>query len=87
MLSTPAPIPISIMPALIALAISTQAWRPEEHCLLSALTAVSDVNPAASAAARNSVAPPPGARTQPTAISSTSFGSIFERSIRALKAP
>jgi hypothetical protein len=86
MLSTPAPIPTSIMPDLIALAMSTTAWRPDEHCLFNPLTAVSEEKPAAKAAARNSVAPPPGARTVPTAISSTSLGSILERSMRALKA-
>jgi hypothetical protein len=42
-------------------------------------------NPATRAAALNSVAPPPGGRTEPTAISSTREGSILEREIRALK--
>jgi len=87
MLSTPAPIPISIMPDLMALAISTHACRPEEHCLFKLLTAAETGNPAAKAAARNSVAPPPGGRTDPTAISSTRPGSMFERSMRDLKAP
>jgi len=86
-LSTPAPTPISIMPDLIAFAISTHACRPEEHCLFKLFTAAETGNPAAKAAARNSVAPPPGGRTEPTAISSTSPGSIFERSMRDLKAP
>ena len=71
MLSTPAPIPISIIPAWIWFATSTQACRPEEHCLLTARTAVSSVKPATKAAARNSVAPAPGASTLPTATSST----------------
>ena len=43
--------------------------------------------PAARAAARNSVAPPPGARTAPTAISSTREGSMPERWTSALKTP
>lgn len=71
----------------MALAISTQACRPDEHCLLSDFTAAVSGNPAASAAARNSVAPPPGGRTDPTEISSTRDGSILERSISDLKAP
>lgn len=87
MLSTPAPMPMSIMPALMALAISTQAWRPELHCLFKLCTPVDEGKPAARAAALNSVAPPPGARTFPTAMSSTSEGSILERSSRDLKAP
>ena len=87
MLSTPAPTPTSIMPELIAFAISTQACRPEEHCLFKLLTAAETGNPAAKAAARNSVAPPPGGRTEPTAISSTKAGSIFERSMSDLNAP
>jgi hypothetical protein len=87
MLSTPAPIPISIIPDLIALAMSTQAVRPEVHCLFNALRAVDVGKPAAIAAARNSVWPPPGGRTEPTAISSTRDGSIPDRSINALKAP
>jgi len=41
--------------------------------------------PAARAAARNSVAPPPGGRTEPTAISSTREGSILEREMSDLK--
>jgi hypothetical protein len=87
MLSAPAPMPISIMPVLIALAMSTQAWRPEEHWRFSDLHDAVTGKPAARAAARNSVAPPPGARTVPTAMSSTRLGSIFERSRRALRAP
>ena len=43
-------------------------------------------NPATSAAARNSVAPPPGGSTLPTAISSTSRGSSLERASRDLNA-
>lgn len=87
MLSTPAPIPTSMTPAFMALATSTIACRPLEHCLFKALTAEVSGKPAAKAAARNSVAPPPGGRTDPTAISSTSEGSILDLSIRALKAP
>jgi hypothetical protein len=87
MLSVPAPMPISIMPVLMALAMSTQAWRPEEHWRFSDLHEVVTGKPAARAAARNSVAPPPGARTVPTEMSSTRLGSIFERSRSALKAP
>jgi len=86
-LSTPAPMPISIMPDWIAFAISTQACRPDEHCLFKLFTAVETGKPATRAAARNSVAPPPGGRTEPTAISSTRPGSIFERSMSDLKAP
>lgn len=85
--STPAPIPISIIPVLIALAISTIAIRPLEHCLFKLLTAVDSGKPATRAAARNSVAPPPGGRTEPTAISSTNLGSIPLRSITPLKTP
>lgn len=85
--STPAPMPISIMPLLIWFATSTQAWRPEEHCLLRVRTAVASVKPATRAAARISVAPPPGARTVPTATSSTRAGSILERSMMPLSAP
>lgn len=87
MLSTPAPTPTSIMPDLMAFAISTHACRPDEHCLFKLLTAADTGNPAAKAAARNSVAPPPGGSTDPTAMSSTSPGSIFERSMRDLNAP
>lgn len=87
MLSAPAPIPISIIPALIWLATSMQACSPDEHCRLSARTAVSSVKPATKAAARNSVAPAPGASTLPTAISSTRAGLILERSITAFKTP
>lgn len=87
MLSTPAPIPTSIIPEEIALAMSTTPCNPLLHCLLSALTEVVTGNPAASAAALNSVAPPPGGSTEPTAISSTNAGSILERSRRDLKAP
>ncbi len=87
MLSTPAPTPISIIPELIAFAISTHACRPEEHCLFRLLTEAETGKPATRAAARNSVAPPPGGKTEPTAISSTSAGSIFERSMSDLNAP
>src|ERR1700742_1006800 len=85
MLSTPEPMPISIIPARMALAMSTHAWRPEEHCLLRDLRAVDSGKPATRAAARYSVAPAPGASTQPVAMSSTSLGSILERSRRDLK--
>lgn len=78
---------MSIMPPLIAFATSTHAWRPELHCLFKLLTPVVVGKPAARAAALNSVAPPPGARTQPTETSSTSAGSIFDRSRSDLKAP
>lgn len=87
MCSTPAPTPISIVPVLIALAISTQACRPDAHCRFVVLTAVEVGKPAVIAAALYSVAPPPGARTFPTEISSTSDGSIPDRSISDLKAP
>jgi hypothetical protein len=59
MLSTPAPIPISIIPVLMALEMSTQAVRPDVHCLFTALRAVDVGKPAAMAAARYSVCPPP----------------------------
>jgi hypothetical protein len=85
--STPAPTPISIIPELIAFAISTQACRPDEHCRFKLFTAAETGNPATRAAALNSVAPPPGGRTEPTAISSTSAGSIFDRSMSDLNAP
>lgn len=87
MLSAPAPIPMSIIPALIWLATSITACRPDEHCRLSARTAVSSVKPATKAAARNSVAPAPGASTLPTAISSTRAGLILERSRTAFRMP
>ena len=87
MLSTPAPIPTSIIPDLRALAMSTVACRPLEHCLFKLRTAVVSGNPATREAARNSVAPPPGGRTEPTATSSTRFGLIPLRSITALKTP
>lgn len=87
MLSTPAPIPISIMPVLIWLMTSMQACRPEEHWRFRVRTAVVSGKPATRAAARISVAPPPGARTVPTAISSTRAGSILERSRSDLRAP
>ena len=86
-LSTPAPMPTSIIPALMALAISTQACRPELHCRLTHFRAVDSGKPATNADARYSVAPPPGANTDPTAMSSTKAGSIRERTRRALKAP
>ena len=75
------------MPLLIAFAMSTTACNPLLHCLFKLLTEVSTGNPAARAAALNSVAPPPGGRTDPTAISSTRDGSILERERSALKAP
>ena len=87
MLSTPAPIPISIIPVLMALAISTQACKPLEHCLFKLCTPADSGNPAASAAARNSVAPPPGASTVPTAISSTSSGFMPDLFIRCSNTP
>ena len=87
MLSTPAPMPTSIMPARIAFAMSTTACSPLLHWRFRLLTAVSAGNPAASAAARNSVAPPPGGRTDPTAMSSTRAGSMPERAMSARKAP
>lgn len=67
--------------------MSTHACRPEEHWRFSARTAVEAGKPAARAAARNSVAPPPGGRTDPTAISWTSLGSIPERETTAERAP
>lgn len=87
MLSTPAPIPTSIMPVFSAFAISTTACKPLEHCLFKLRTAVDSGNPATSDAARNSVAPPPGGRTEPTATSLTSLGSMPLRSMTALKTP
>lgn len=87
MLSTPAPTPTSIIPARIWFATSTHACRPEEHCLFSVRTAVDSGKPATRLAARISVAPPPGASTVPTQMSSTKEGSILERSMRPLSAP
>lgn len=66
--------------------ISTIACNPLEHCLFRLFTAVLSVNPATRAAPRNSVAPPPGGSTLPTAMSSTREGSSFERAIRDLNA-
>lgn len=77
--STPAPIPTSIIPAEMALAMSTQAMRPDEHCRLRALTPVPTGKPALRAAARYSVAPAPGDKTLPTAMSWTSSGLIPDR--------
>jgi hypothetical protein len=87
MLSTPAPIPTSIIPALIWFATSTQACRPEEHCLFSVLTAAVSGKPATRLAARISVAPPPGASTVPTQMSSTRAGLMLDRSIVAFSTP
>lgn len=70
----------------MALAMSTVACNPLEHCLFKLFTAVLSGNPATRAAPRNSVAPPPGGNTLPTAMSSTREGSSFERSIKDLKA-
>ena len=75
------------MPVLIAFAISTHACSPLEHCRLRLFTAAVSGKPAANAAARNSVAPPPGGKTDPTLMSSTKAGSSFERDRRALNAP
>lgn len=86
-LSTPAPIPTSIMPVRIWLATSTQAWRPDEHWRLRVRTAVVSGKPATRAAARISVAPPPGASTSPTHTSSTNDGSMLERVIMPFRAP
>ena len=74
------------MPDRMALAMSMHACRPLEHCLFRLLTAVFSGNPATSAAALNSVAPPPGGSTEPTAMSSTSDGSSLDRERRALRA-
>ena len=76
---------MSIIPQRMALAMSTQAWSPDEHCRFRALRAVVSGKPATRAAARNSVAPAPGARTLPTEMSSTRLGSIWEREMRDLK--
>ena len=86
-LSTPAPTPTSIIPVLIAFAISTHACNPLLHCLFRLLTAALAGKPAVNAAALNSVAPPPGGSTEPTAMSSTREGSILDRERRLLKAP
>lgn len=68
----------------MALVMSAHACNPLEHCLFRLFTAVLSGKPATSAAARNSVAPPPGGSTLPTAISSTREGSILERESRDL---
>jgi len=58
--STPAPIPISITPALILEAIVLQASSPLEHCLLIAAQVVVSGYPAMSCDARAISAPAPG---------------------------
>ncbi len=68
----------------MAFAISTQACKPLEHCLFTLFTAVVSGSPATSVAARNSVAPPPGGSTLPTAMSWTREGSSLERASRDL---
>lgn len=57
----------------------------EEHCLLRVFTAVVFGKPAQRAAILATVAPPPGGRTFPTAMSSTSFGSILDWAMIPLK--
>lgn len=69
------PIPMSICPVTISFAICEIAVRPDEHCLLTVLTALVLGIPAARAAIRAAEAPPPGGRTLPTEMSSMSEGS------------
>ena len=69
------PMPMSIWPARIWLAIWLTAVSPEEHWRLMVLMEVSTGMPACSAAMRAAEAPPPGGRTLPTEISSMSLGS------------
>ena len=83
--STPLPMPISIMPERMALAMSEMACRPLLHCRFRLFRAVVSGKPATRAAALNSVAPEPGARTLPTAMSSTRAGFMFERSMTDLR--
>ena len=58
--STPAPIPISIYPALILAAMSAQASRPEEQNLLMAKRVVVSGKPARKEAILLVMAPDPG---------------------------
>lgn len=76
---------MSICPVEISLAIWATVARPEEHCLLSVLTAAVLGMPAYKAAIRATVAPPPGGRTFPTATSSINEGLTPLRSMTPLK--
>jgi len=58
--STPAPIPISITPALILEAIMLHASNPEEHYRFTAATDVESGYPAKNCEARAIRAPAPG---------------------------
>jgi len=75
--STPAPIPMSICPALILAAIVAQASIPLEQNLLRAIQVVVSGNPAKNSPILDYIAPEPGCRTFPTTMSFISFGSIF----------
>ncbi|CAM6001468.1 unnamed protein product [Sphagnum balticum] len=74
MLSTPAPIPISITPALILAAMMEQASNPEEQSRLTATMVVVSGNPARNWAILLGIYPAPDCRLFPTAISWTSLG-------------
>lgn len=77
MLSTPTAKPISIVPAMISLAIVVTAIRPLEQNLFTTCTLAVSGIPAVKAAARAWYIAS-GVKTVPTQISSISFGSIFE---------
>ena len=66
---------MSIWPAIICAAIWLTAVRPDEHWRLTVAIDVETGMPAWRAAMRAADAPPPGGRTFPTLISSTSAGS------------
>jgi hypothetical protein len=60
MLSTPEPIPILIVPAIILAAIIAHDSKPEEQSLLIATTDVVSGNPAINNAIREGISPAPG---------------------------
>lgn len=79
MFSTPAPMPISMTPALILDAMIEFASNPELHNRLIASTFVVSGNPARYPHILAWKRPAPIWRTLPTTMSSTSFASTFVR--------
>lgn len=73
--STPHPTPMSICPAVIALAMWATACSPEEHCLFRACREVVCGTPPRNPPILEVVAPAPGCRQFPTAMSSIFAGS------------
>lgn len=84
MFSTPAPIPTSITPALILLAIIAQASNPLEQSLFIDTIVVVSGKPARNAAILCGISPAPDCKLFPTQISSTFLGSILVLSKIAL---